>query len=458
MNSTGISDQPATISDQIVQFAVNTQSADLPDSALQVLQLSLVDWVTVAIAGANEPVAKITRALVEREGGAQASYALGVSQQVPVRAAALVNGACGHALDYDDTHFASLGHPSAAVFPAALAIADSTGASAEQVKHAALIGMEIAVRIGVWLGRDHYRSGFHITGTAGTFGAAMVASRLLSLSIEQTRHALGIAASRASGIKAQFGSMGKPMHAGFAASNGVESALLAQLGFTAGTNALESSQGFAQTHHGECNNEAFEEMGSEFLFENVSHKFHACCHGTHAAMEALVSIRDQQQLQPETVKSITITVHPQYLDICNIVSPSTGLQAKFSYQMVAALVLHRYDTARMDTFTDALCTDSDLRNIHDCVRVETDANVPETSAVVNVTLSDGSSYNATHDLLAPVELPERQSRVRGKCASILGSENEDDLWSRVAQGNTTATQWIKEYLHTSGADADAVVR
>lgn len=442
--------QENSISNQIVRFALETQSEDLPATALQVLRLSLVDWVSVALAGIDEPVTNITRALVERDGGSEDSYAIGLSRRVPARAAALVNGASGHALDYDDTHFASLGHPSAAVVPAVLAAADFTGADNNQIKEAALIGMEIAVRIGVWLGRDHYRGGFHVTGTAGTFGAAMAVARLLGLNLQQTHHALAIAASRASGVKAQFGSMGKPMHAGFAASNGVESALLAQLDFIAGANALESSQGFAKTHHGEFNDNAFDDLGKQFLFENVSHKFHACCHGTHAAIEAMLSIREQNQIEPDSIKSVDLTVHPQYLDICNIESPATALQTKFSYHMAAALTMSSHDTARMDTFNDSICSDNRLGKIRECVQVHTDPNFSETTAEATVQLSNGKLYIATHDLLTPVDLPQRERRVRAKCESILEGTQAEDLWGKVAMGNTSPTQWMSEYV--SGSD------
>lgn len=439
-----------TVSDQIVHFALDTQRNAIPVTALQVLRLSLVDWMAVALAGADEPVANVTRALVTREGGAQQSYALGLSNRVPARAAALLNGASGHALDYDDTHFASLGHPSVAVLPAVLAAADMTNASADDIKDAALIGMETAVRVGIWLGRNHYRTGFHITATAGSFGAAMAVARLLGLNKQQSHHALSLTASRAAGVKAQFGSMGKPMHAGFAASNGIEAALLAELGFTAGPCAMESSQGFASAHHGENNRHAFDDLGSQFLFENVSHKFHACCHGTHAAMEAMLCIRHQHPDCADNITSIDITVHPQYLDICNIVSPATGLQAKFSYHMVAALVMNHHDTARLDTFNDAICTDRHLRKLHDSVTVHTDAALTETSANVAITTDNGSTWQHQHDLLEPMELSDREQRVRAKCASLLGHQSAEELWQQVAMGYVLPTHWMSHYT-SSGA-------
>ncbi len=448
--------EQSKVSDQIVRFALDTKTSELPETALQVFKLSLVDWISVAVAGTHEPVAGITRALVEREGGTEEAYALGLKQRVPARAAALLNGASSHALDYDDTHFASLGHPSVAVLPAVLAAADVTGARPDEIKAAALIGMEIAVRTGVWLGRDHYRAGFHITGTAGTFGATMAVARLMQLSPPQAHYALGIATSRASGVKAQFGSMGKPMHAGFAASNAVESAMLAELGFTAGAYALESSQGFAATHHGEFNQTAFDNTGHQYLFESVSHKFHACCHGTHAAAEALLAIREQVRPAADSVKSIDITVHPQYLDICNIQSPSTGLQAKFSYHMVAALVMNHHDTARMDTFADTICDNEQLRKISNVVYVHTDPKLSETSAQVKLSLSTGDTFNKTHDLLQPMDYAERRSRILSKCGSILGIGAAKDVWQNVAEGSTLPTRWMSEYINTAITVQNAV--
>ena len=148
-----------------------------------------------------------------------------------LRAAALVNGAISHALDYDDTHFAHIGHPSVAVLPAALATAEAVDAPASAVLDALLLGAEASIRVGVALGRPHYDRGFHQTATSGAFGATVAAARVLGLNRETTRHALSLVSTRASGLKSQFGSMGKPYNAGLAAANGVEAAELARRGF-----------------------------------------------------------------------------------------------------------------------------------------------------------------------------------------------------------------------------------
>jgi 2-methylcitrate dehydratase PrpD len=339
-----------------------------------------------------------------------------------------------------------LGHPSVAVIPSALAVADMTGTSPKSFQGAALIGMELAVRIGQWLGRTHYRSGFHVTSTAGTFGAAMAAARLLGLTLEQTRNALGIAASTAGGVKAQFGTMGKPFHAGMAASNGLEAALLAAKGFVAAPQGLEGKQGFGATHHGDFDDSAFDELGQEFVFENVSHKFHACCHGTHAALEALTELRDKHGIRPEDIEEIGITVHPQYLGICNISSPESGLEAKFSYRMVAALATHQHDTTRRATFSDTLCRDATLVDLCNRVRVDTDPDISETAAEVKVILRDGTTLTANHDLLAQVDLALRAKKVRAKVKSLLGAERATSLWWKVALGEQLASDWMRRNI------------
>ena len=148
-------------------FASETPAARIPETALRMMQLSFLDWAAVGIAGRDEPVSRITREMVLDEGGAPRATLIGHGARVPARAAALSNGATSHALDYDDTHFAHIGHPSVAVIPAALAVAEQSGADGAALQEAALIGVEASIRVGVWLGRNHYQTGFHQTTTAG---------------------------------------------------------------------------------------------------------------------------------------------------------------------------------------------------------------------------------------------------------------------------------------------------
>ena len=274
-------------------------------------RLSLYDWFTVTRAGENEPVAKIVRGFVAEEGGKQAASVAGLDKMVPARAAALANGAASHALDYDDTHFAHVGHPSVAILPAALAVAEEIDAPASATLDALLIGAEASIRIGMVLGRRHYDRGFHQTATAGAFGAAVAAARVMGLTRDETRNALSLVATRASGLKSQFGSMGKPFNAGVAASNGVEAAQLAKRGFVSCDDGVGGSQGFIDAHV----DEAYEDAAwaspppATFLFEDIKHKLHACCHGLHATRSATSSSRAPPKA-PRALNASTFRPYP----------------------------------------------------------------------------------------------------------------------------------------------------
>lgn len=416
----------------IVDFA--TAQDEIPETARQMMRLCLLDWCACAIAAKDEPVARILRQQAIADGGAPRASIIGSSLRLPVKSAALVNGATSHALDYDDTHFAHIGHPSAVVIPAALAIAQQTGAGGAAFLDAALVGAELSIRTGMWLGRAHYQAGFHQTATAGAFGAATAACRLLGLDKEQVAHAIGVVATRASGLKSQFGTMGKPFNAGMAAANGVEAASLAGAGFRSNPNALDAEQGFGPTHAGENRVQVFDGLGQEFLLETISHKFHACCHGLHAALEALGEIR--KNVAPGDVAAVTITTHPRWLTVCNITQPTTGLQAKFSYRLSAAMVLNGLDTGALATFSRAACQHKDLLVLRDKVRVKADQNISETMAVVTVDLNNRASVRASHDLGASMDISMRETRLRAKATAIAGAKSAAALWDHInaAQG------------------------
>lgn len=420
------------LSAEIVRFAINTESDAIPGSAREVMKLSMLDWTAVTLAGQDEPVSKIVRDMVADEGTTGPCSVAGLEQRLAPRAAALANGTISHALDYDDTHFIHLGHPSVAVLPAALAIAQVQGSSASELIDAALIGVELSCRIGNWIGGAHYRKGFHITATAGAFGAAMAAARLMKLTEAQALTALSIAASRASGVRAQFGTMGKPFHAGMAAATGVEAALLAARGFVAADRGLDAPQGFGETHDVEGNAAAFDGMGNSYVFETVQHKFHACCHGLHAMLEAVGELKAEHGLDVKMVERVTITVQPRYLTVCNLPEPRTGLEAKFSYRLTAAMALAGHDTARLDSYNDALCADPELIKLRDRVEVTTEEDMIGTVARVSVRLADGREVTALHDLAHLPGLEVRRAKVRAKAASLLGDAIEGRTWSVVS--------------------------
>jgi len=376
-----------SIETQLADFAVNSEPS--PD-ALEMMRLSLMDWAVCCIAGREEPLAVILRDKGLSEGGKAEASVIG-GDKLPAPRAAMINGAVSHALDYDDTHFAHIGHTSVGVIPAALVVAERVGASFDDFLTACLIGSEGAVRVGVQLGRDHYQVGYHQTATAGAFGACLAALRLLGADQAQAIAGIGLVSSKAAGLKAQFGTMAKPLNAGLAAEAGVEAALWAMAGMTSTEQGL---QAFGVTHHGDADAAAFDGLGGTWRMLEVSHKFHACCHVLHAMLEALSEV----SVDPADVVSVEITTHPRWMTVCNKPAPHTGLEAKFSYAQTAAMALVGGDTSAIAAFSDMVAQRSDLVALRDVVSVVTAESLTEMQARVRITLRDGAVLDAAHDL------------------------------------------------------------
>ncbi len=393
-----------SVTDQVIRLAQGWEG----DGPVELIRLCLFDWAAVAMAGQDEPVAQALAMQAGVEGDASV---LG-GGQTSAADAALINGTTGHALDYDDTHFDHIGHTSAVVMPAVLALAeDQMMPAMNRVLDAALIGSEAAVRFGLWLGRDHYQVGFHQTATSGAIGAAVAGARFLRMDAAQTRHAIGLAATGASGLKGQFGTMGKPLNAGLAARCGVESVLWAQAGLTSDPDALAQ---FGVTHHGVGDDSAWD-VSEPWKVARVSHKFHACCHGLHAMLEALRGVEGD-------LAAVTVHTHPRWMSVCNKPAPQTGLETKFSYRMAAALALSGRDTSDIMQFSDAAADDPALHVLRDAVTVVADDNLTETQARVEVAFADGRTDARTHDLAKPLTHEVRETRLRNKARALLGRE------------------------------------
>ena len=230
---------------KLARHIVGYRSAGLDRAALTVAKQCVLDWYGVTLAGSNEPVARILREEIATSGQGSSSI-VGFNLRCSPVDAALINGATSHALDYDDVH-PLIGHPTAAVLPAVLSIAEAKGRSGMDVLRAFIAGYEAAGFVGSLVMRSHYERGFHSTATVGSFGAAAAAGLLLDLDEAQMAIALGLAGTQAAGLKSMFGTMAKPFHAGRAAANGVLAARLAARGFTANPGVLEVAQGFVAT-------------------------------------------------------------------------------------------------------------------------------------------------------------------------------------------------------------------
>src|SRR3984957_17500386 len=279
----------------------------LPDEVRALARQCVLDYYGVALAGAGDPLVTILLDELAEAGGATQAGIIGHQARLPALSAALINGAIGHALDYDDVNLAMPGHASVAILPGLLALAEARQSSGREVVAAFVAGYETACRIGSALRPGHYDRGFHATGTVGAFGAAAACARLLGLDAEATARALGIAGTQAAGLKSQFGTMCKPFHAGKASHNGLLAARLAARGFSSRADVIECVQGFALTHGPDFSPEAAlaTPKAGLHLFANLF-KYHAACYLTHAPIECARRLREEHRLVPEAIAGITL--------------------------------------------------------------------------------------------------------------------------------------------------------
>ncbi|HEX9365687.1 MAG TPA: MmgE/PrpD family protein [Vicinamibacterales bacterium] len=357
---------------------------------------ALLDTVGVTLAGAPEPASRIVREMVAADGG-NACAVFGTPVRASAAGAALANGTAAHALDYDDMCFVSLAHPSAPLVPAILAAAELAGATGRAVLDAYVVGFEIEARLGALMNPRHYQRGWHCTSTLGTIGAAAAVSRLLGLGATATGHALAIAASEASGLKENFGTMVKPLHAGLAARNGVTAALLARGGMTASEQALDGPQGLlvAMDSEGKALGDATSDLGArwEIVETGISIKLYPSCAGTHPSLDAILDLRRRARFSADEIERIEIDVDSIVPTILIYERPATGLEGKFSLPFCAAAAVV-FGRVGIDTFEPASLKNPVVTALMSRVAMRVDplldgSGPPLTQARIAITLRDG---------------------------------------------------------------------
>ena len=361
----------------LAEFVTKSRLEDCPEAAREAARRAILDCLGVMLAGSTEPAAQILQQLAAAEGGAPLATVVGTGRRTGAVWAALCNGTAAHALDFDDTNFALMGHPSAPVLAAALAAGELALADGRAVLHAFLLGFEVETTLAEVINPAHYAHGWHATGTLGTLGAAAAAARLLGLDGTQTRHALAVAASQSSGLKENFGTMTKPFHAGHAARSGVLSALMAREGWTASEHALEGPQGFfAVLGAGRRVLEPLGTLGApwKILTSGVAVKPYPSCACTHSIIDGALELQ-RDGIRPDAVDEVTIAVAAGVPRILIHSRPRTGLEAKFSAEFSAAAALAD-GRVGMSTFRDERVQDPAIRRLMERVRVEVDPAMP----------------------------------------------------------------------------------
>lgn len=424
----------------LAEQARTLRLSGIPETTLIWARQCVLDYIGCTLAGASDELVEILLAEMREQGGAEAATVLGHAGKLPVASAAIVNGAAAHALDFDDVNLAMPGHPSVAILPALLALAEQRGSSGADVLTAFVAGYELQCRVGRVIAPGHYDVlGFHATATVGSFGAAAACAHLLGLDADRFATALGIAGTQAAGLKSMFGTMCKPLHAGKAAYHGLMAAKLAARGFTSRTDVIECGQGFARTHSPDFNPAgAFDTPPGGWWMVNNLFKYHASCYMTHAAIEAARALHDRHGFSPDQVDKINVSLEESCDRICNIPAPRTGLEAKFSLRLTTAMGLAGVDTSRLSTYSERTTTDPVLIGLRDKVSLDFRRGISNTFTAIEISLRDGSRFSAEHDAGVPATDAARQGRrLEAKFAAladpVLGTERTAGLIDHIAR-------------------------
>ncbi len=416
----------------LARFIVGHRYADVPEKIRHEAARSFLNWTGCAVGACrHETVERMLAGLAEFSGPAQATV-LGRGERVDALLASLLNGTSSHVFDFDDTHLQTVIHPSGPVASAILALAEKTPVKGEDFLHAFILGVEAECRIGNSVYPAHYNVGWHITGTAGVFGAAAAAGRLLGLSEQQMVWALGIAATQSSGLREMFGTMVKPMHPGNAARNGLIAALLAARDFTSSNQGIEAPRGFAHVLSTEFKPEEITaKLGETWEIALNTYKPFACGIVEHPIIDGCIQLRNEHRLKAADIESISLKVHPLVLELTGKKTPQTGLEGKFSvYHSAAVGIVH--GAAGEAQYDDAVVRDPQVIALRDKVSAAVEKGIHEDQTRITIRLKDGRSLekfveHAVGSLGKPMSDADLEAKFRGLTEGILSRAESDKL-------------------------------
>ncbi|MGH9336970.1 MAG: MmgE/PrpD family protein, partial [Vicinamibacteria bacterium] len=327
----GAESEEMAITRLLARFVVESEWSEVPQPARREAARSIVNWVGCALGGArHEAMDRALEALSDFSGPPLATV-LGRKDRLDVLNAALLNGISSHVLDFDDTHLETIIHPAGPVAPVLFALAERQPMSGRDFLHAFILGVEAECRIGMAVYPWHYDRGYHITGTAGVFGAAAAAGKVLGLDEKQMTWALGIAATQSAGLREMFGTMTKAFHPGRAAQNGLTAALLASKGFTSSEQSLEAPRGFAQVLSEQHDfSKLTTGLGETYEITRNTYKPFPCGIVIHPAIDACIQLRNEHSLKGPEIERVELRVHPLVLELTGKKTPAIGLEGKFS--------------------------------------------------------------------------------------------------------------------------------
>ncbi|MCQ4129034.1 MmgE/PrpD family protein [Rhodococcus erythropolis] len=405
----------ALIAAEATALALESVPTDVIEAAVD----CIIDALAVSIGASADETVGLAARVADAPG---LCTRLNGGALVAPRTAAFVNGIAAHVLDFDDWLPSAGLHPTAPLLPAVLAQAEASGHSSSlhggRLLTAYIAGFEVQARLGASVAPGHYQAGFHPTSSIGIFGAATGVAHLLGLEAGEIQHAWGLAATQAAGLRAAFGTMGKSVQVGRAAEAGLLSAQLSAAGITAPNAAFFGPRGFAATHGQEASaNLARVPFAEKWYLREVLIKRHASCFGTHAAIDALLALRDDVDLG--AVREVELVVPEILRTVCAISSVTTPLEGKFSLAFTAALALVR-GSCQVSDFTAGSVLDPLLKSVADRVRITFDTTLQPQQTMVRVLLTDGTAQHHSADSLVLPTRHERRAIVRCKLHDLAG--------------------------------------
>ena len=419
------------VTQTLARYLVSSRWADIPERVRHEAARALLNFMGCAIGASRHETVENALAAVREFAGKPQATVLGRAERLDILHAALLNGVSAHVFDFDDTHARAI-HPSAPVYPAVLAFAEWRKVSGAELVHAFVLGVEAEERVGLSVFPEHYEAGWHITGTAGVFGAAAAAGKLLGLDEQRMAWALGIAATQSSGLQEMFGSMCKSLHPGNAAQNGLRAALLAANGFTSSERAIEAPRGFANVLSRKFDPKVITEgLGERYELLSNMYKPYACGLVVHAAIDGCIDICHEQKLATDAIAAVELDVSPLVARLTGNKTPQTGLEGKFSvYHAVAAAIVH--GAAGEAQFSDACVRDPRVIAVRERVSTREDAAIGRTEARVTIRARDGRSFmlhveHALGSLKRPMSDADLEAKFRALAQDVLPAAQTEEI-------------------------------
>ena len=403
----------------LARYIVNARYEDLPAAVRKEGTRTLLNWVAVAVGGSHhETVDRAVAALAPFSGPQQATL-LGRSERFDIMNAAFINGVSSHVFDYDDTHLKTIIHPGGPVIAALLALAEYRPMSGKQFLNALVLGVETSCRIGNSVYPNHYDIGWHITGTAGVFGAAAAVGKIIGLSEQQMVWALGLAASQPVGLRESFGSMNKSFNPGRAASNGLFAALLAAQDFTSSEGMIEAKRGWANTISTKQDfKQITEGLGQRYESALNTYKPFACGIVIHPAIDAAIQLRNEYHLSADQIERIEMRVHPLVIELTGKKTPQIGLEGKFSvFHSVAVAIID--GAAGEKQYSDHSVRDPQVIALRDRVHATVDLAVKSEQVDMTIVLKDGRKlHRFIEHAIGSVEVPMSDQQLEAKFTDL----------------------------------------